>query len=271
MKRVLLIFSLFVVSIFDSHAQEYCDTLKWKTIQTCYTRFDGSYFYDIGNLDNAVINIDTLSEFFPGIDIVNISNDTFFENEKFAIASSLSFYADTGFIGTTGWVGFAYSFGKDYFPNDTLRIGVHIKTDLLALINNIKEQIGIELEQISYWQMIIGVMRTSKDGNCSDSVFYAGANTSIFRVVRGGVGIQEKENTQRVVSVYPNPAQTQFTVTNTENTDIQLFTVLGQKVLQTYGKEENTVIHTASLPQGMYVLKVVKDNSSFVHKVQVVR
>jgi len=71
--------------------------------------------------------------------------------------------------------------------------------------------------------------------------------------------------------IYPNPAQTQFTVTNTENTDIQLFNILGQKVFHVYGTTENTVINTVSLPQGLYVLKVVGSNHSTVHKVQVVK
>jgi CDP-diacylglycerol pyrophosphatase len=61
----------------------------------------------------------------------------------------------------------------------------------------------------------------------------------------------------------------QFTVTNTENAEIQLFNILGQKVLQTHSTEENTVISTASFPQGVYVLKVIKDNISTVHKVVV--
>jgi len=71
--------------------------------------------------------------------------------------------------------------------------------------------------------------------------------------------------------IYPNPVQSQFTVTNTENADIQLFNILGQKVFQTFGTQENTVVNTASLPQGLYVLKVVKDNVSTVHKVQIMK
>jgi len=84
-----------------------------------------------------------------------------------------------------------------------------------------------------------------------------------------GTCVQEVTVVKR--EIYPNPAQSQFTVTNTENADIQLFNVLGQKVLQTCGTSENTVINTASLRQGLYVLKVVKDNFSTVHKVQVAR
>jgi hypothetical protein len=74
-----------------------------------------------------------------------------------------------------------------------------------------------------------------------------------------------------VRQVYPNPAQTQFTVTNTENASLQLYNIVGQEVLRTYSKEENTVVNVDFLPQGMYMLKVVKDRGSSVHKIQVVR
>ena len=91
----------------------------------------------------------------------------------------------------------------------------------------------------------------------------------LYHPVREDLSVQEPGIMER--KVYPNPAQSQFTVTHTENADIQLFNILGQKVLQTRSTGENTVIHTDFLPQGLYVLKVVGDNFSTVHKVQVVR
>jgi len=46
--------------------------------------------------------------------------------------------------------------------------------------------------------------------------------------------------------------------------------MVGQEVLQTYGTGENTVIDVSLLPQGVYVLKVVKDGGSLsVHKIVV--
>jgi len=86
-----------------------------------------------------------------------------------------------------------------------------------------------------------------------------------------GTGITETDCNLFLPKVYPNPAQSQFTVTNSENSNIQLFNVLGQKVLDIYGTTENTVISTASLPQGMYILKVRREDFSTVHKVEVVR
>jgi len=75
--------------------------------------------------------------------------------------------------------------------------------------------------------------------------------------------------TDRVV--FPNPAQRQFTVTNTENASLQLYNMFGQEVLRTYGKGESTTINVDFLPQGVYVLKVVQDKGASVHKIHVVK
>jgi hypothetical protein len=75
-------------------------------------------------------------------------------------------------------------------------------------------------------------------------------------------------NTER--KVYPNPTRGKFTITNTENAEIQLYNIVGQKVLHTDSKEENTVINVDFLPRGMYVLKVTKDRNLSVHKIQLV-
>ena len=268
MKRGIIIVSLFVAGIFVSHAQEYCDTLKLKVTKTYYADFDGSNYNTIGALNNAKINIDTLSDFYIRIEIVNISNDTFSANDEFVVLSFMYIYADTGFLGGSIKT-IQYYFVEDFFPNDSKTVLVGL-IDLQGLVNSAKETFGVDLEQINYWKTIIGIDRTSKEGYYSDSAFIASADTSIFYVVKTPVGIQEKEN-HAIVSVFPNPAQTQFTVTNTENATIQLFNMLGQEILQVNSTEENTVINVDFLPQGIYVLKVLKDNNPSVHKIQIVR
>jgi hypothetical protein len=71
--------------------------------------------------------------------------------------------------------------------------------------------------------------------------------------------------------ISPNPTHSHFTVSNAENTDIELFNILGQKVLQTRSTEENAVIYVDFLPQGLYVLKVRGVEFSSTHKIQVVK
>jgi hypothetical protein len=71
------------------------------------------------------------------------------------------------------------------------------------------------------------------------------------------------------IIVYPNPAKSQFTVTNTENATLYLYNIVGQEVFTTHSTEENTVVNVNSLPQGVYVLKVVKDGGVSVCKIVV--
>jgi len=260
MKKQVLIFSIFIICLFVSQAQEVCDILKWKVIETYYGELHSNdYFYKIDYLDGAIINIDTLPYFFPCITAINVSNDTFYANEDFTILATIEFYADTGRIGSTGWINSSYFFGADFFPNDTLRTRVLIKADLLPIINSIKEATGIELEQISSWKMIISIDRTSKDGYYSDSVFFAGADTSTFRVVRGGVSIAETDNYPSL-RVYPNPTTGQLTIENGELTmhNVEIYNVVGQKQEIIVNCPLSTVnsIDVSHLPAGMYFLRI---------------
>jgi hypothetical protein len=91
----------------------------------------------------------------------------------------------------------------------------------------------------------------------------------LYHPPKGDVGVQEHTISERQIS--PNPTQSQFIVSNAENTDIALFNILGQKVLQTRSTEENAVIHVGFLPQGLYVLKVRGEGVSSTHKIQIVR
>ena len=65
----------------------------------------------------------------------------------------------------------SYGFGKDIFPKDTFGVGIHVKYDLLYLINFLKESKDIDFEQIMYWQMIISVGGTTKECRKRKSVF----------------------------------------------------------------------------------------------------
>ena len=268
MKRVIVIVSLVFAGISVSQAEEDCDTLKWETIKTRYFGMEGDSFYRIGELDSATINIDTLPFFYVGIETVNISNDTFYADEVFLVEFYCYFYADTGLIAYFDNPIYYY-FGMDFLPNDTLRsVSVETAMDLLHIINQIKD-LGVELEGISYWQLVTGIGYTTKDGRYSNSAFYAGTDTSTFKVVRNPVGIVGTGRAPSLPQVFPNPAQTHFTVTNTENATLHLYNMVGQEVLRTYGTGENTVIDVGLLPQGVYVLKVVKDGSLSVYKIVV--
>ena len=83
------------------------------------------------------------------------------------------------------------------------------------------------------------------------------------------VGIVETRHAASLPQIFPNPVRSQFTVTHTENANLYLYNIVGQEVLQTFSKEDNTIINVDFLPQGVYVLKVVKEETVSVHKIVV--
>ena len=266
MKKQIIILSLFLTSVFTAFSQEeYCDTLKLKVIETFYCTSSSKI---IGKLDGAVINLDTLSVFYPGMNIVNISNDTFSANDGYIVGIILLFHTETYFFST--YTSLYVPFQEERIPNDTLHLRIYTKIDLIYHINSLKNA-GVDFEEITHWQMITAIFNTGKDGQYTNSVINASSDTSTFYVVKTPVNITERTNNQVDISVFPNPAQTQFTVTNTENAIITMYNLLGQKVRQIANTEENTIIQTEDLSAGMYVLKVENGNAVFTRKVQVVK
>ena len=274
MKKVIIIFSLCLASIFTISAQDRCDTLKWKVSKSIYVKPNPSQtaFQNFGKLQGAVINLDTLSAFTPGFSLINISNDTFFIGEEFHVMSFCYAYTDTGRYDQYYGIPAGYFFGTQVNPNDTFPIWLRGGSfNFSDIINTFLGQ-GLNFEQITHWEIRNMLLKTSKDGQYSDSVIYLGADTAIFYLVKTPPTPPSiLETTQAEISVFPNPAQSHFTVTNTENANLTLYNILGQKVKQVVGEGENTVIYTEDLPQGIYMLKVEKGDAVLAKKVQIVK
>ena len=263
MKNIAL-FVAFLCLILSTNAQ---DTLKLKTIKTYYGDTDGTVYHRIGELDGAVLDANTLSAFCPESVVLNISNDTFASNVNYESISIVFLYADTGLcLRDTFGLGYPVSIGKYLLPNDTMIFASIFIFD--NLINYLRNK-GIELKQINYWKMMTGIVYTSKDGTYSDSVFYAGADTVIFRIVKVLADKVETHYNEALQTIFPNPARSQFTITHTENASLQLYNMVGQEVLHTQSTEENTIINVSTLPQGLYMLKVVKDGAVRMYKIVV--
>ncbi len=270
MKKQLFILSLFITGTFISHAQEKCDTLKLKVINSEYIINLLSDPVRMGKLDGAVINMDSFPVIYPGPNICNVSKDTFRDDGRYRILSSACAYTDTGEIQCFGNTRYYY-FHRNILPNDTFGMGVNIEFDFPDMIDYIKKEKGIDFAQITHWKMINVVIYTDKDGYYTDSILTLGDDTATFYVIKTPLGIQETENEQSTISVFPNPAQSQFTITGAEDATIRLYNMQGQQILQTAGKGDNTVIYTENLPTGVYVLKMEKANAVHTRKVQVVR
>lgn len=78
-----------------------------------------------------------------------------------------------------------------------------------------------------------------------------------------GLAMEDIEVTNTAVRLYPNPAQTELTITSSEAIQkIEVFTVTGQKVLTT----TLPTLDVSSLSEGMYVVTVVHTNGQVIHK-----
>ncbi|MDR1181381.1 MAG: T9SS type A sorting domain-containing protein [Bacteroidales bacterium] len=267
MKNIIL-FIAFTGLVLSINAQ---NTLKLKTIETNYGKMDGSSFYRIGKLDGAIINVDTLSVLIPVLSVVNISNDTFSSDVRCEITIDFLLYDDRDSLLADRERAVSrrepLSPYQDFFPNNIIVDFGFMSFPLLEMIDALKEEENIDLEQISYWKIISGVSYTSKDGTYSDNVFYEGADTSIFYVVRGNVGIQEIEQNSNVFSVYPNPTNGQLRIMNygLQNENIEIFDIAG-KMVKTYNSPINNTIDISELQTGMYFITTYSKGQKITKK-----
>ena len=71
------------------------------------------------------------------------------------------------------------------------------------------------------------------------------------------------------ITIFPNPATSYFTVTNAQDAQIILYNVLGQIICKQYSPEEQIVIPTENIPQGVYFLRIEKGNKPITRKIQI--
>ncbi len=120
----------------------------------------------------------------------------------------------------------------------------------------------------------------------ADLSAYAGSNVHIafrhhnvsdmFRInlddvsITGGSSIADVENNN--VSVYPNPADNVINVNANSNiSNVEVFTIAGQKVGDFTANSTNTAISTSNLTNGLYLMKIHTDNGVINKKFSVVR
>ena len=82
------------------------------------------------------------------------------------------------------------------------------------------------------------------------------------------IGITENTNT---LTVSPNPASTYIRIENAANALISIYNIAGQKVLSHKSAETNPVLNVSDLNEGIYIVRVVKDNEISTAKVSIVR
>ncbi|MDR1878494.1 MAG: T9SS type A sorting domain-containing protein [Bacteroidales bacterium] len=92
---------------------------------------------------------------------------------------------------------------------------------------------------------------------------------SILSYTSGGVRMWDRKQEEGIIRLYPNPADAQFTLTHVAGAEIHLCTTSGQTIRKVSATDENMVIDAGSLPQGVYLLKIIKNNTEIIRKIQV--
>lgn len=263
MKKIIL-FMAFTGLILSVNAQ---DTLKWKTIKTYYGDIKEDSYVRIGELDGAVINTDTLSELIPELLISNVSHDTFPSGVGFEYIIDFYLYADTGLLLMDHNVSTTYFLPFNFYPNNTISLGSigFMGFPLLTVINYI-EGMGIDFKEISYWKIITGINYTSKDGYYSEKVFYEGADTCIFYIKKGNVGIQVAQDNSGF-TVYPNPTNGVLQIMNSalRNECIEIYDMAG-RIVKTVNSPMNNTINVSDIQNGMYFIAVYSNGERAIRK-----
>lgn len=86
----------------------------------------------------------------------------------------------------------------------------------------------------------------------------------MYQVTTDDVGIEEVE---QLISIYPNPSNANVTVNNIPtNAIIDVYNIVGEKVISTQSTSNTTTINVAELSSGTYFIKINSDSKSVTKK-----
>ena len=73
------------------------------------------------------------------------------------------------------------------------------------------------------------------------------------------------------ISVYPNPANAYINISGIQNSELQLYDVMGKLIYSEHIETDQSRINVADLPAGSYVLHIVIDNEVITKKVSITK
>src|SRR5690625_57667 len=79
------------------------------------------------------------------------------------------------------------------------------------------------------------------------------------------LSIKEFE-TATSIDIYPNPATDRFYVNVNSNAQVEVFSIIGKKVVHTQVAEQNTPVSIQNLKSGVYIIKVTQDGATTTKK-----
>ncbi len=102
-----------------------------------------------------------------------------------------------------------------------------------------------------------------------DSTIYVSSCEQTIQVSARGTSIESTINKNDAVLlrtvVYPNPAKEElFIETEVQNTDIVVYSITGQELINTTLKDSKTKLDISSLPNGTYIYKIKGENGELI-------
>ncbi len=109
---------------------------------------------------------------------------------------------------------------------------------------------------------------------CQNDTVYRTTNSSMIKVkvLQSTTGIKQQASINNQVSVYPNPNNGTFTIklNDYENTTVEVYNTIGQKVFNQALQTNLTQLNLAGFSNGMYQVRVLKDNT-LIYQTKVVK
>jgi len=265
---------LILISVLYSYAQEdsvnYCNTLKWKTTMLYHIyHIDETLYKD--TIENKEININEYNPCYFGVYIKNVSNDTFYPQERLNVFSEFDAYADTGYISgfyMLNWTELPCTINPNESFGFVLTQKINVKADFYDILEN---KTGITPDKIDHWTFRAFVYWSSTDEYYSDSIINLAKMEVAFKFTEGNRILQYNHLDEFVL--YPNPANEYLTIEN-ENIPIEeacFYNLMGQKVKQIPINSSKAIINTQDLKQGMYIVKIQTEQGVLTRKVQIIR
>ncbi len=125
--------------------------------------------------------------------------------------------------------------------------------------------VGTTLVVASQQDFETGTFVQSDDDDSSDNCYFGLTFELNDLFPNAGVGVAEVSHNTHM-TVYPNPAVDQLNVTLSQNADIEIYNVMGQKVMTFEGHAGANTISLNGLTSGVYVISAGSDVQKFIVK-----
>lgn len=249
MKKFILLFAIVAIGFTNMQAQ---------TISKIYGK---------RSLDQTYINLKTDTLFVPpGTSLWNISMNFAFEYTNGTIPLE---FGDV----------IVYDFGvgnESIFQNDSTTYAV--ENNLAAneslqitcgVLMNVSGNAFVELGDSTYRLTFTAeLLRISKYGTMSNTMQIIDA---IVCMKKRPAPSSINESSIEKVRLFPNPVNSNLNITNLNNTKVEIFNVVGQRILTYANANGNLNVDMTAYPNGIYFVKIQSGKSVRTEKIKLVK